>query len=970
MAQTNRTFYSIKNKNKTNINFPLISQSTHFSNFYNNNRSSSQYNTNTNTNTTSNMNAFLERNYIPTNEKFNKSQDIFYAPSPELNSLYYTLKTYYDYVTKQTSAKAEEIADLNKEKVSFEKKIKEIEMGKEININSKEAISLVNPSEDPEQIIQKLNDLQEHKMQIQSEYTNESEYAVTIKHMTENVKAEIQKIDEEMLTIEQKLKDINVAKKVIKENKQVRKNEKTKGEALVNAIQNEIDKIHEIVIEQEFKKEKINAQTERKEQKVQRMKQEYIDEKEITKEEICKMKEDTIQNIREYLYKKEKKKQKENDYISFVFGLNFFQKNFIDPYLKGEEINTQKIKANPEYKLLFSSKQFQVVDSINNTNSATDVQQTQSSQKHHHHSKHKHETQQQQQHTQSEAPQTTTTTLTTTNHVNNSNNTKSKKNKKRLITLSELKQKFNEINLTFQQVYDLYVRITLDEKFTRKKMIKLNKKQTKLQTLKETYSKQVKDIIRKDYKNFSDLVKHNKRFEEFLQRNEPELLKAKLKRDKHIHKQLKKMLNENFNSHPDYKEVTQNSKKLITKTNDAKSLITYYLKSIAASITKAQNFSELDNQLLASEYEEKQTINNEDNNNNNSDNDVDSVDDNNTTNNNANKAIATQYQVSAIQPLEQYKTKTKETYINDILTYAKQHNITNSEYIYNTLFTLPNSNTYLKKFLMKDILSDKFIFYFYKDITKRKRTISIIEKILSYYSKYGDGNKQTTTKFTFKSSKSGNINQMVLTDDALGNTNITAQPVTKSTSVKKKVNDVLFPQTTKNKKSANQLLLYKGLFANTQQEKVKKPQQHKPTLQEEINNEYNYIASESEDDEEKDNYKRRPQTGTTVATKLSVTKRLYEPTLQKTQYVRGIKSGIQHIQKNTSENKEYEHDYERTRREVNEIGNYFFIYNDPKLNVNKLSNNTYRFIAQQMVDINEQHLQHKNKSKYHTEESM
>ena len=847
-------------------------------------------------------------------------------------------------------------------------------MGKEININSKEAISLVNPSEDPEQIIQKLNDLQDHKMQIQSEYTNESEYAVTIKHMTENVKAEIQKIDEEMLTIEQKLKDINVAKKVIKENKQVRKNEKTKGEALVNAIQNEIDKIHEIVIEQEFKKEKINAQTERKEQKVQRMKQEYIDEKEITKEEFYKMKEDTIQNIREYLYKKEKKKQKENDYISFVFGLNFFQKNFIDPYLKGEDINTQKIKSNPEYTLLFSSKQFQVVDSINNNNNTTtvtDTQPTQSTQvqhhehnkhKKHHHSHHKHESQQ----TQSEVPQTTTTTVATSNGLdNNSSKTKHKKSKKRLITLSELKQKFNEINLTFQQVYDLYIRITLDEKFTRKKMNKLNKKQTKLQTLKETYSKQVKEIIRQDYKNFSDLVKHNKRFEEFLQRNEPELLKAKLKRDKHIHKQLKKILNENFNSHPDYKEVTQNSKKLITKTNDAKSLITYYLKSIASSITKAQNFSELDNQLLASEYEEKQIIN-DNNNDNDNDNDNDSID----NDNNSNKAIATQFQLSAIQPLEQYKMKTKETYINDILTYAKHHSIPNSEYIYNMLFNSSNSSIYIKKFLMKDILSDKFIFYFFKDIAKRKRTISIIEKVLSYYSKYGDGNKPaTTTKFTFKSSKSGNINQMVLSDDVIGNSNI-APLVNKSTSVKKKVNDVLFPQTTKNKKSANQLLLYKGLFANTQQEKVKKPEQRKPTLQEEINNEYNYIASDSEDEDEKGNYKRRPQTGSTVATRLSVTKRLYEPTLKKTQYVRGIKSGIQHIQKNTSENKEYEHDYERTRREVNEIGNYFFIYNDPKLNVNKLSNNTYRFIAQQMVDITEQHLQHKNKHKYHTEESM
>ena len=968
MAQTNKTFYSIKNKTKPNLNFPIISQSSHFSNAHDNNRSTSLHNTNSNVN----INNFIERNYVPSIEKFNRSQDIHYASSSELNSLCYTLKSYYDLVTKATLSNAKQIEGLIQQKNSLQKKISEIKLGKEININSKEAISLVNPSKDPEQIIQQLTDLQEHKAQIQSEYTNESEYAVTIKHMTENVKAEIQKIDEEVLMIEQKLKDINQAKKVIKENKHVRKTEKAKGEALVTAIQDEIDKIHEIVIEQEIKKEKINQQTERKERHVQRLKQEYEEEKETKEEELDKMKEDTIQNIRDYLYKKEKKKQKENDYISFVFGLNFFQKNFIDPYLKGEEINTQKIKSNPEYKLLFSSKQFQVVDSVNNNThtSMNDTQQTQSTQiqqythkKHHHHHKHKHETtahtqQDLHQQTQSDIPPTTATIATTLTSGLDSSKTKHKKHKKRLITLSELKQKFNEINLTFQQVYDLYVRITLDEKFTRKKMNKLNKKQIKLQTLKETYSKQVKEIIRQDYKNFSDLVKSNKRFEEFLQRNEPELLKAKLKRDKHIHKQIKKMLNENFNSHPDYKEVTQSSKKLITKANEAKNLITYYLKSMASSITKAQNFSELDAQLVASEHEEKQTTNDNDSNNNDTDND---------DNSNNSKAIAAQFQLSAIQPLEQYKTKTKETYINDILTYAKRHSIPNSEYLYNTLFDSYNSDVYLKKFLTKDILCDKFIFYFFKDVARRKRTVSVIEKVLSYYSKYGGGSK-TTTAFTFKSSKSGNINQMFLSDDVIGSN--APSTANKNISVKKKGNDVLVPQTTKNKKNINQLLLYKGLFSNTQQEKVNKPEQRKPTLQEEINNEYNYIASDSEDDDEKGKYKRRPQTGSTVATRLSVTKRLYEPTLKKTQYVRGIKAGIQHIQKNTSENKEYEHDYERTRKEVNEIGNYFFIYNDPKLNVSKLSNNTYRFIAQQMVDINEQHLKHKSKPKYHTEESF
>ena len=274
---------------------------------------------------------------------------------------------------------------------------------------------------------------------------------------------------------------------------------------------------------------------------------------------------------------------------------------------------------------------------------------------------------------------------------------------------------------------------------------------------------------------------------------------------------------------------------------------------------------------------------------------------------------------------------------------AKKYKIENSNYLYDILFTHPKSDFYLKQFLKKDVLLDKFIFYYYYDLDLRKETIEVINKILSYYGSNEEEHiKERQEKMKLTNAKRGKIKQLILPDET---------GVSSKTGIQKKKGNEQFPQTTKSQKSSNQLLLIKNILSVNQQEKVKQPEKRKLTLQEEINNEYNYMKSDSDDENKQNKKVKRPQTGSTITTNSSVTKRLYEPTLRKTQYLRNIKSGIQHIKKNTSENKEYEHGYSKTWKEIDEIGKYFYIYNDPKINVNRLSNDTYKFIAQQMITI-------------------
>ena len=164
-----------------------------------------------------------------------------------------------------------------------------------------------------------------------------------------------------------------------------------------------------------------------------------------------KKKSETLQKIRDYQYKKEKKKEKENEYINLILGLHFFQKNIIETDKNQKDLNTKEIQKSNDYKNLMGKEHFSVIDDSEDSKVIN----------------------------------------TDNNIMTTSSNKHKKKGKRTKIPLSEIKKKFEEINLTFDEVYNYYIKMISAENFARKTMINLNNKQIELEKKKDIFYKKV-----------------------------------------------------------------------------------------------------------------------------------------------------------------------------------------------------------------------------------------------------------------------------------------------------------------------------------------------------------------------------------------------------------------------------------------------------------------------------------------------
>ena len=795
--------------------------------------------------------SFLERNYFPAVNKAKKSISFKTMSQTELNSFYYMLKRYFNEINHETSHNELAIESLKEQNKKLSKNIRNIENSKDICVNGKEKISIINAKEEPEEIGEKIRKLEHEKSEIEGRKINEGEYAQTILHMMENVQNQLRKIDKETIITQQKLNDIKITQKTIIENRTVKCKERAESEFLLYNIENEIERYNQLIYEQEMKKMKLTNSTLKKESKLAQLKDNIKEESKTRKEEIEEHKKTTIQMIRDYQYKKEKKKQRENEYINLILGLNFFQKYFIIPDKNNQSLDTEALKKTTEYKSIISGEQFSVVDDSDETkvlNTENTAQQT---------SPHK---------------------------------SASKKKKKRKMLLSEIKKQFDELTLTYEEVNNYYSKMISAEKFTRQTMTNLNKKQIELETKKEKYSKKVNEIIKKDYKNFDDLIKNNERFRQFMENNKSLMEKANKIRAHTYTNQVTNLLTEDEKTHPDKKELDKTSNIFIVKCNHTKSDIKYYIESMIKSMKECHYFKEID------DLEEEQI-------------------DNKIT-------IYSKFLDNSSNCFKRYDLTSHQQYLKDLLLFAKKNNIENAERIYGYLFEMPKSDKYLSYFLKKDIFYDPFIFYFFNDIEKRVTLIQLIEKIISFYSPFlrriiiQDDISHT---FGTKSSKTA---IPLLSDDAS----------VKKIQLKPKPSCDNFPGSTKHKNNSSKqkLLFYKNYISkeeNSDTEQAKRV----PTLEEQINNEYNYDKSDSDDEgkKEKKTTSSRPMTSSTLSSNSNIMKKLYDPSLQKSKYLRDIRSGMGRIQKDTSRYRAAELNFRRSWRDVDEIKNYFFVYNDP-----------------------------------------
>ena len=90
------------------------------------------------------------------------------------------------------------------------------------------------------------------------------------------------------------------------------------------------------------------------------------------------------------------------------------------------------------------------------------------------------------------------------------------KDKKKIhkISFEEIKERFDELDLKYDEFYDFFTKIISKANFSRKKMTSLNERLITLETRKNKYTQKVDDIILKDYKNLTDILNNAIKYDE------------------------------------------------------------------------------------------------------------------------------------------------------------------------------------------------------------------------------------------------------------------------------------------------------------------------------------------------------------------------------------------------------------------------------------------------------------------------
>ena len=192
---------------------------------------------------------FLERNYkISKTEENQKMMN-----ERELNSLFYKLKNYYNEILNQNKKELENINYIKSKINKSEKKISDYERAKEVESGT-EKISGLDTVNNIDNVINKIKDLKQQTEEAKFGVTNENEYASTLKYLMEDSKSQFMKINEETLIIQQKLHDIKQARKILKQTINNRENSKIQSYKINTFFENQIEKVNEMLVEQEYKK--------------------------------------------------------------------------------------------------------------------------------------------------------------------------------------------------------------------------------------------------------------------------------------------------------------------------------------------------------------------------------------------------------------------------------------------------------------------------------------------------------------------------------------------------------------------------------------------------------------------------------------------------------------------------------------------------------------------------------------------
>lgn len=524
--------------------------------------------------------SFMKRNYDSYLNKVyhNKSlNNISMINLPHLNNILFDLKQNYNDILIYNQKKANKIEKLLK----TVKEMKEnlyifAEKRNKIELQDEDVI-IYNYNEiksTKEELENKMYDLISQKKSIDNLLQNQIDYNQTLVYLMECEKNNYVAQKKELAKILEKIRIIKRCQKIIDDF--IIKHEKGEKDhnILKNKIFGNINLVEKINGAQSLDIEKINNEIKEKEfeitvleDKVKEIEEKIIQEIDLPKKELN----EKIEKAKKFKKNRLRDDKKHIEIINCLFLVQkqiYENKDTSDKKNKNIEIKDDKL-LNESNKLNKENKpQINQIYSLKLNNKSTLLESVnfQDNKKIKTFFKNRRK-QVVNKNNKKIMSKTTSTVYKTLNDYNSINENKS--------NLSILINKFNNIKITKNEIFDYIKDLESKSEFLRTQMSILHNKEINLENLKNNYTTKAKNIITNNFFNFDELTKNNEKCKEFLEQNELYLnqkrdAEEKLKKNiilDHI-KQSSKINNKNINKRKFTEEEKINSSNIFQESKN------------------------------------------------------------------------------------------------------------------------------------------------------------------------------------------------------------------------------------------------------------------------------------------------------------------------------------------------------------------------------------------------------------------
>ena len=402
----------------------------------------------------------------------------------ELHLMLHKLKKYYNELNKLRVSKTENLTELKSKHIDLTKQIEDKQAFSDIEfpyekISIQDYEQFKDSKETKDSIREKIENLSIHRNQLLLKYKTEIEFGNTINNLIRVEKKNLEDIHENVLQTQDKINTLKIAHKNLESNKE----ENEKKEKIIKKVKNELDsellKLRDVIGFQNKNYDCMIGDLENKNNFNQKFKRE-IELKNVQLDNQHKKSSDKIlSELQKTKMIKSTNTKKESYIIKLILGLDIIKKYFIQVDFQGKEIITSDIIKTDDYKT-FMSEKFSIQEN-ESTFSQNDIKNSQSAME------------------------------------------DEKINLKTNISLKNLREKLQNIDLDYDKIYNFYTKIINKTNFYHNHMINFNFKQISLETKKESYTKRVKEIIEKNYKSLEDLKKFDEKFDVLIKKFQHEI---------------------------------------------------------------------------------------------------------------------------------------------------------------------------------------------------------------------------------------------------------------------------------------------------------------------------------------------------------------------------------------------------------------------------------------------------------------